>query len=512
MWLLGVSRERKAASSPVRRSTPRIVPPARPWQNGRVPWIFLAVSVVGAWFTVNAFRPSSRWQFIGTSFFAAWLTGELAVWNIVWQAVATAVFVALGALDGWPGWLGSAITLASWVGLVVIAAISRRSGGVFDSVLTDGLGIGPVGPAHREVDPGRVPLPAARPAGRAHQEPRVRARTASATSSTCTGPGTAGPVPTAAPVLLQIHGGAWVIGDKSQQGLPLMLQLASEGWVCVAINYRLSPKATWPEHLVDCKRALAWVREHIAEYGGDPDLICVTGGSAGGHLAAMVALTANEPRFQPGFEDADTSVAACVPFYGVYDFVSMFAGDRAKDRAARLLARWVMKATPEEDPDAFADASPVSHVRADAPPFFVIHGTNDNLAPVGQAREFVERAARGVGRAGALRRGAGRVARVRRLPLDPHRERGAARSTASSPGSWTATAPGTPDRTPRTSGSRRRSSRCRAPDALSGGQLLARPGRSSRRMIRTLNGIDRSDDHGAYGATSRPASMTSGTS
>ena len=75
-----------------------------------------------------------------------------------------------------------------------------------------------------------------------------------------------------------------------------MLHLAAEGWVCVANNYRLSPKATFPDHLVDCKQALAWVREHIAEYGGDPDFVVVTGGSAGGHLAALVALTANEPR------------------------------------------------------------------------------------------------------------------------------------------------------------------------------------------------------------------------
>jgi acetyl esterase/lipase len=194
-----------------------------------------------------------------------------------------------------------------------------------------------------------------------------------------------------APVLLQIHGGAWIIGDKSQQGLPLMLHLAAEGWVCVAINYRLSPRATWPEHLVDCKRALAWVREHIAEYGGDPDLICVTGGSAGGHLAAMTALTANEAKYQPDFEAADTSVAACVPFYGVYDFTALFDGSRASDRAARLLARWVMKTTPDADRKVFEDASPVHHLRPDAPPFFVIHGTKDNLAPVAQARTFVER-------------------------------------------------------------------------------------------------------------------------
>src|SRR3989442_2578192 len=102
---------------------------------------------------------------------------------------------------------------------------------------------------------------------------------------------------------------------------PLMLPLAAEGWVCVAANYRLSPRAAFPEHLIDCKLALRWVREHIESFGGDPDFVVVTGGSAGGHLAALVALTANAPEYQPGFEDTDTSVTACVPFYGVYDLV-----------------------------------------------------------------------------------------------------------------------------------------------------------------------------------------------
>ena len=91
------------------------------------------------------------------------------------------------------------------------------------------------------------------------------------------------------------------------------------GWVGFNIDYRLSPAATFPDHLVDVKRAIAWVREHAAEYGADPDFVCLTGGSAGGHLCALAALTADDPAYQPGFEDADTSVAAAVPFYGVYD-------------------------------------------------------------------------------------------------------------------------------------------------------------------------------------------------
>ena len=192
-----------------------------------------------------------------------------------------------------------------------------------------------------------------------------------------------------APVLLQVPGGAWMVGSKRQQAYPLMSHLAELGWVCVAINYRLSPRSTWPDHIVDVKRALAWTKEHIAEYGGDPDWIAITGGSAGGHLSALAALTANDPQFQPGFEDADTSVRAAVPFYGLYDF-------NGEDSAihplmAPMLGKYVFKRTRAEIADAFRVASPISYVSADAPPFFVLHGTNDSLIPVQQARAFSAR-------------------------------------------------------------------------------------------------------------------------
>jgi acetyl esterase/lipase len=146
-----------------------------------------------------------------------------------------------------------------------------------------------------------------------------------------------------APVLLQVPGGAWMVGSKRQQAYPLMSHLAELGWVCVAINYRLSPRSTWPDHIVDVKRALAWVKEHIAEYGGDPDWVAITGGSAGGHLSSLAALTANDPQFQPGFESADTSVRAAVPFYGLYDF-------NGEDSAihplmAPMLGKYVFKRT-----------------------------------------------------------------------------------------------------------------------------------------------------------------------
>ena len=99
------------------------------------------------------------------------------------------------------------------------------------------------------------------------------------------------------------------------------------------MNYPLSPKARWPQHLVALKRAIGWIRANIAEYGGDPSFLAVTGGSAGGHLSAMLALTGNDPALQPGFEYVDTSVQACVPHYGVYDFTAEDGTRASRQRA-----------------------------------------------------------------------------------------------------------------------------------------------------------------------------------
>jgi acetyl esterase/lipase len=139
-------------------------------------------------------------------------------------------------------------------------------------------------------------------------------------------------------------------------------------------------------HLQDCKRALAWVREHADDYGVDPDFVAVTGGSAGGHLAALMALTENDPFFQPGFEGADTTVQAAVPFYGVYDLV-----DRESDQLDRFvtfLEQLVMGSHPDDDPEGWAAYSPIDRVHADAPPMMILHGANDVLVPVAGARRF----------------------------------------------------------------------------------------------------------------------------
>ncbi|MEH6636171.1 MAG: alpha/beta hydrolase, partial [Halioglobus sp.] len=190
------------------------------------------------------------------------------------------------------------------------------------------------------------------------------------------------------PVLLQIHGGAWMLGDKGGQALPLMYELASRGWICVAANYRLSPSVGFPTHLLDCKSALCWIRENGQEYGMNPDFVAVTGGSAGGHLAALMGLTANRPELQRDHPDTDTSVQACIPFYGVYDMLVRDKQHPNRQVYERFLAGKVMYESVQENPGLWDLASPVMQIHADIAPFMVLHGTHDSLALVSEGRVF----------------------------------------------------------------------------------------------------------------------------
>lgn len=359
-------------------------------------WLFLAVTLVGAGFTWNAYFPRRGGTPLGIpSFFPGWLTSELAGHHFAWQLAATAGFGLAGAFERWPGQLGLAITAASWAALLGLVFVARRGRPVLRRALDEALGPDHPERIRRQLPPrlaeDRPPdlpwnpfhfhhpgvevirnLRYAPGAGRRHLLDIYRPRD---------GVGDA-------PVLLQVHGGGWVMGDKRQQALPLMTHLASRGWVCVAANYRLSPAATFPDHLVDLKQALRFIRERIAEFGGDPRFVAATGGSAGGHLASLLALTAEDRSLQPGFEEVDTRVQACVPFYGVYDLAGRF-GLEHFHAFERFLGRVVLKRRFSEAPEAFRAASPVHRVHADAPPFFVIHGTHDSLAPVEEARAFV---------------------------------------------------------------------------------------------------------------------------
>ncbi len=188
-----------------------------------------------------------------------------------------------------------------------------------------------------------------------------------------------------APVLIQVPGGAWAVGDKRVQAYTLMSHMVELGWICVSINYSKSPRCRFPAHLIDVKRAIAWVRENIADYGGDPEFIAITGGSAGAHLAALAALTPNDPNFQPGFEDADTSLDAAAPYYGVYDFTDF---ENMHELMLPFLVNFVLKTRYADEPERFKAASPISYVHSEAPPFFVLHGAKDEVVPSGQSRVF----------------------------------------------------------------------------------------------------------------------------
>ena len=363
-----------------------------------VSWVFLAVSVWGALFTWVAIRPPQRprWANI-VVFFAGWLTSELAIHHIAWQALATLGFVWAGALSAAPGWLGLGITLASWAGLLRSLRAAHATPAVVERSLVEALGADYAQRVHPEVAKRHAAPPPPRvqranPFAFRDREVRVVRDLAYAPEH-----GKRGMLDVYAPksgvrnapVLLQIHGGGWMIGRKEQQAQPLLVHLARRGWVCVSANYRLSPKATFPDHIVDCKRALRWVRDHVGEYGGDPGFVAATGGSAGGHLSSLLALSAGDPAFQPGFESADTRVEACVPFYGVYDFTNAY-GTQPDDGIIRVLERYIMKKPFAEHRAEYERASPIHRIHPDAPPFLVIHGTHDSLAPVAEARLFVE--------------------------------------------------------------------------------------------------------------------------
>jgi acetyl esterase/lipase len=358
-------------------------------------WLLLIGGVLAVLHVLNAFLPRrDRWTTI-PSFFASWLTNELAYHWFALMVLVAVVGVAGGGLESPAGVVGFVLLVVAGVGLAVIGLEAARTKGQVRQALADLQAVGEAPTNPGGAPKGRFPWSHVAVPVLMRRRRRVRqlrdvtfARVAGrALKLDLTLPADALPGDRR-PVALQIHGGAWVLGWKRQQGQPLLNHLATQGWVGVNIDYRLSPAATFPDHLVDCKRALAWVRRQVADFGGDPDFVCVTGGSAGGHLAALMGLTANQVRFQPGFEAVDTTVQAAVPLYGVYDLTNRL-GIWAPETYRTLLEPLVVKAFLDEEPERFALASPIDHLHEEAPPFMVVHGDRDILTPVDDARLFV---------------------------------------------------------------------------------------------------------------------------
>ena len=350
--------------------------------------IAILLLLLGLWAataTFNALYPFRQTALLFPSMFWSWFVIGLPGQLVFFQMIAAGFLIWWGALDYAIGWIGLVLLILSWLGTGFILARTRKSGQVVDTALS-GADVSRSGPSvpiwrvllaaplkGRTVEKTKN-VPFRRNAGRVINLDIYRDKTDR----------------TNRPVIMYIHGGGWVMGDKREQGIPLLHHMARAGWLCFSVNYRLCPGVALPDQLADVKAGLTWIRDHAAEYGGDPSFVAVSGGSAGGNLAALVGLTENDPKYQPGFEEADTSVQIAAPIYGIYD-VSNRMGVQTSKFVPMLMEPLVIKAFLEDEPEKFAEMSPIDRVHPDVPPFVISQGDRDSLAPVTEARAFVER-------------------------------------------------------------------------------------------------------------------------
>jgi acetyl esterase/lipase len=195
------------------------------------------------------------------------------------------------------------------------------------------------------------------------------------------------------PLVVYIHGGGWEQGDKKEGHRVLSELVLSGDYAAVTVAYRLSGEATWPAQIHDCKAAVRWVRANAGKYGFDPDRIGACGGSAGGHLAAMLGVTGDVAELDgacgnPGYSSRVQCVAATS---GAYDFVHFYEQTAGKSNGnrARKVVRQLLGGTPDEQPDAARSASAVIYVSNDDPPLLLGHGTLDPSVPFDQSLTFL---------------------------------------------------------------------------------------------------------------------------
>ncbi|MCU1432816.1 MAG: hypothetical protein JWP95_1921 [Actinotalea sp.] len=189
-----------------------------------------------------------------------------------------------------------------------------------------------------------------------------------------------------APCVVWVHGGGWDRGDRrfATEHWPhgfLFASLVEAGLAVATVDYRLSGEAVHPAQLEDVLEAVRFLRRRAAELGLDPDRLGISGDSAGGHLAAMVALTGT----------GDAGVQAAAVLYGVTDLAGFdTSGLTPQERAATMEAR-LLGADPREEPGLAAAASPVHHASAAAPPMLLISGDSDTVVPASHSQELADR-------------------------------------------------------------------------------------------------------------------------
>ena len=193
-------------------------------------------------------------------------------------------------------------------------------------------------------------------------------------------PATPGPHP----LVLYIHGGGWMGGHTRHSGAladfpKVLASFAAEGFTVASLEYRLSAEARFPAQLQDANAALRFLRAHAGEYRIDPARVGIWGGSAGGHLAALTAVTCRDTALDPAAA-SDGCVQAAVTWYGVYDFAGMTVTPDGNAAGAKLLG--CEGRCPD---DRIRAVSPVTYIDARDPPFLLIHGDDDKVVPVAQS-------------------------------------------------------------------------------------------------------------------------------
>jgi acetyl esterase/lipase len=190
------------------------------------------------------------------------------------------------------------------------------------------------------------------------------------------------------PAVLCIHGGGFRAG--SRQGYdPLCIRLAENGYVAVTVEYRLAPKYPFPAAIHDTKEAVRWLRANAKKYHIDPDRIGTTGGSAGGHLAQFLGVTADVKAFEGegGNRDQSSRVACVVNYYGPSDFTKSYG--KSVD-AAEVLPLF-LGGNLEKARRQHVVASPLYWVTPNAAPTLCVHGTKDPYVAHEQAVWLVDR-------------------------------------------------------------------------------------------------------------------------
>jgi acetyl esterase/lipase len=192
------------------------------------------------------------------------------------------------------------------------------------------------------------------------------------------------------PLIIWIHGGAFLFGSKDEiLGEPVVLGFLLGGYAVAAINYCLSPEALFPAQLEDCKAAVRWLRAHAEKFGIDPSRIGVWGPSAGGYLATLLGVTGETHEFDVGENlNCSSRVQAVCDFFGPTDFLQMDAHrlpDGDIHNAPGSPESKLVGGPIQDNPDKVKRANPITYVTKNAPPFLIVHGTGDRLVPFNQS-------------------------------------------------------------------------------------------------------------------------------